>query len=281
LRKKKHVAHENNERWMVSYADFITLLFAFFVVMFATSQTDKSNSKAAQVSESVKSALSEGKVSSVMAAILGGTVEDKGKGSAMMRGPGGANKVVEEPRRDRQIVELMPSLKVLSADLRKEIESGAIQVSMEPRGLTISFKQAAAFPSGTDEIAPEATESIRKVAAALEKLPNPVRLEGHTDSIPIHTPRFNSNWDLSAARSIALLELFSTRFGIPRERFSIGGYAETAPVDSNDTDIGRARNRRVDIVILNETGVLGEPGSHGTPKLAEAPASQKPSPVAH
>ena len=262
MAKKKHAAHENHERWLVSYADFITLLFAFFVVMFATSQTDKS--KAAQVSESVKNALNEGKMSAVMAAILGGTVDDKGKGSAMMKGPGGAQKLAEEAKKDRQIVELMPSLKVLSTELKKEIESGAIQVSMEPRGLTISFKQAAAFPSGTDEIAPEAYESIAKVAAAIDKLPNPVRLEGHTDSIPIHNPRFKSNWDLSAARSIALLELLSGKYGVPRDRLSIGGYAETAPIESNETEQGRARNRRVDIVILNETGVLGEPGSHGT-----------------
>jgi chemotaxis protein MotB len=171
----------------------------------------------------------------------------------------------------------MPSLKVLSAELKKEIESGAIQVSMQARGLTISFKQAAAFPSGTDEISPQTYESIAKVAAAIDKLPNPVRLEGHTDSIPIHNPRFKSNWDLSAARSIALLELLSEKFGIPRERLSIGGYAETAPIESNETESGRARNRRVDIVILNETGVLGEPGSHGT--VASPPA--KPSAAHH
>ena len=86
-----------------------------------------------------------------------------------------------------------------------------------------------------------------------------MRLEGHTDSVPINTPRFHSNWELSAARSIALLELLSTRFGVPRDRLSIAGYAETAPVAPNDTEEGRAKNRRVDIVILNEQGILGEP----------------------
>jgi len=280
LRKKKHPEHANHERWLVSYADFITLLFAFFVVMFATSQTDKG--KAAQVSESVKSALAEGKVTAVMAAILGGTAKDTGKGSAMMKGPGGANKIADEPQKDRQVVELMPSLKMLSADLKKEIESGAIQISMEPRGLAISFKQAAAFPSGTDEVAETALEGIRKVAAAVQKLPNPVRLEGHTDAVPIHTPRFKSNWDLSAARSIAILDLMNTRFGVPRGRMSIGGYAETAPVSGNDTEQGRARNRRVDIIILNETGVLGEPGSHGTSSPSpQKPDPAKPSPAKH
>lgn len=86
-----------------------------------------------------------------------------------------------------------------------------------------------------------------------------MRLEGHTDSRPIKTSRFHNNWDLSAARSIALLELFSDRYGVPRERMSIAGYADTAPVASNDTEAGRARNRRCDVVILNERGIVGEP----------------------
>jgi chemotaxis protein MotB len=259
MRRKKPPSHENHERWLVSYADFITLLFAFFVVMFASSQTDKG--KAAQVSESVKSALSESKISSAIAAILGGTIDDKGKGNAMMKGPGGTNKVLEA--KQEAIVELMPSLKVLTAELKKEIDSGKLQVSMERRGLTISFKEAATFPSGTDEISPQCYESVGKVASAIRKIPNPVRLEGHTDRVPIHTPRFRSNWELSAARGIALLELLTNEFNVPREKVAISGYADTAPIDSNDTQEGRARNRRVDIIILNQTGALGEPSSHG------------------
>ncbi len=264
MRRKKQAPHENHERWLVSYADFITLLFAFFVVMFASSQADKG--KAAQISESVKNALNEGKFSATIAAILGGTVDDKGKGNAAMRGPGGAHKTKDEPKQEKQIAELLPSMKVLSANLRAEIDAGKIQLSMESRGLTISFKTAAAFPSGTDEITPDAYASIAKVAAAIEKIPNPVRFEGHTDSIPIHNPRFRSNWDLSAARSIAMMEVLATDYNIPRPRMSIAGYADTAPIDSNDTEEGRARNRRVDIIILNETGLLGEPGSHGMKK---------------
>jgi chemotaxis protein MotB len=94
-RKKAHAEHENHERWLVSYADFITLLFAFFVVMFASSQTDKA--KAKQVSESVKEALENGGIKATVKEILGGTVDDKGKGNAQMRGPGGAQKQTKEP----------------------------------------------------------------------------------------------------------------------------------------------------------------------------------------
>lgn len=255
-RRRKPPEHENHERWLVSYADFITLLFAFFVVMFATSQADKG--KAQQVSDSVKRALEGEKMSSVVAAILGGTVSDKGQGNAQMKGPGGVRAPAEE-KKDQKLAELLPSLKYLSEALKKEIDAGQIQISMQARGLVVSFNQAALFSPGEDVISPEAYAGLEKVAVALQKMPNPVRLEGHTDSTPIATPRFRSNWELSSARSIAILELLSTKYGIDRSRLSIAGYADTAPVASNETEEGRARNRRADIVILNEQGVIAEP----------------------
>src|SRR5579859_5927037 len=114
-RKRGGEEPENHERWLVSYADFITLLFAFFVVMFATSQTDKG--KAQQVSDSVKRALEGEKISQVVASILGGTVTDTGKGNAMMRGPGGSNQTADE-KKDQKLAELLPSLKILSEELK-------------------------------------------------------------------------------------------------------------------------------------------------------------------
>jgi chemotaxis protein MotB len=255
-RKKKPAAPENHERWLVSYADFITLLFAFFVVMFATSQTDKG--KAQQVSDSVKKALEGDKMTQVISAILGGSVTDKGRGNAQMRGPGGAKQAAEQ-KKDEKLAELLPSLKVLSEELKKEIDEGKITISMQARGLVVSFNQAALFPPGGDAISPDAYDGLEKVASAILKISNPVRLEGHTDSTPINTLRFHSNWELSSARSIAILELLSNKWGVPRTRLSIAGYADTAPLAPNDTDEGRARNRRADIVILNEQGVLAEP----------------------
>lgn len=263
MARRRHHQAENHERWLVSYADFITLLFAFFVVMFATSQTD--HSKAQQVSNSVKKALEGESFSSVVASVLGGTISDKGQGNAQMRGPGGANKITKVDKAPAQIVELLPSLKILSKELEQEIKSGQVRISMQTRGLTISFQQAALFPSGGDEIAPETYGSIEKIAKSITRIPNPVRLEGHTDAVPIHNSRFRSNWELSAARSIALLEIVATRFGVSREKISIAGYAETAPVAGNDTEEGRSRNRRVDIVILNQTGLKGEPDRYSQP----------------
>ena len=104
---------------------------------------------------------------------------------------------------------------------------------------------------------------LAKIAAEIQGSSNPVRLEGHTDSQPIHNSRFRSNWELSAARSIAMLELLRQKFGIAPERMSVAGYAENAPVDSNATDEGRARNRRVDLVILSDEAAKSEPGAAG------------------
>lgn len=259
-RKRTHPAHENHERWLISYADFITLLFALFVVMFASSQTDKT--KAKQVSESVKQALDKGGVKAVVHEILGGTVDDVGKGNAMMRGPGGTEKLLapkeDVPAEKVHVTELMPSMQYLNKALAQEIKDGSVEVRLESRGLVVSLRQSAFFPSGGDDIAPASFGSLSKISQTIRDLPNAIRLEGHTDSIPIHNEHFRSNWELSAARSIAMLELFCTKYGLPRNRFAITGYADTSPVDSNDTPEGRGHNRRVDLVILNQTVLVGK-----------------------
>lgn len=222
-------------------------MFAFFVVMFASSQTDKA--RAQRVSDSVKDALNKGGVTSAVHEILGGTVDEKGKGNAQMKGPGGSQKVSAQPA---VLAELLPSMQYLNKELQAEINDGKIEMHLEPRGLVLSLRQAAFFPSGEDTIDPKTYPIVEKIAQTIRALPNSVRLEGHTDSVPIHTARFHSNWELSAARSIGMMELLSERFEIPRQRMAIAGYADTAPVDSNDTPEGRAHNRRVDVVILNQ-----------------------------
>jgi chemotaxis protein MotB len=265
-RKKEHPAHENHERWLVSYADFITLLFAFFVVMFASSQTDKA--KAQAISESVKQAMENGGVSAAVREILGGTVDDRGKGNAQMKGPGGS-----QPKRapDPAVAELIPSMQYLTKALETDIKQGKIEVHLEPRGLVISLRQATFFPSGGDAIEPSTYESLDTIGKTVGQLPNGVRLEGHTDSIPIHTARFRSNWELSAARSIAMLDLLSSRYNVPTDRLAIAGYADTVPVDTNETEEGRAHNRRVDLVILNQQIAIKAPDAVEPTHAAEPP----------
>jgi chemotaxis protein MotB len=173
----------------------------------------------------------------------------------MMKGPGGTQPVPEP----RPPADLAGSLQTLTAALKPEIEKGQLQVALQKRGLVISLREAAFFASGGDAVYDGTYPSIEKIARAIAALPSQVRLEGHTDSMPIHTSRFRSNWELSAARSIAMLELLVSRFGIPPRRLAVAGYADTAPIESNDTAEGRAHNRRVDIVILNEQGLSPEP----------------------
>ncbi len=246
-RKRKAPEHENHERWLVSYADFITLLFAFFVVMFASSNADKG--KAQQVAESVRRALEEGQVGAMLAGILGTAGPGKVKPDLKKK----------EPENPGKIVELTPSFIDLTKALKQEVDAGKLKLTLEARGLVVSLREAAFFPSGEAAVNPGAVEIVGKIAAAVNTTPNPVRLEGHTDSVPIHNARFASNWELSAARSIAMLELLAERFAVDRKRMAIAGYADNAPVEPNDTEEGRARNRRVDIVILSLTGMAPEP----------------------
>lgn len=280
-RKQKHEEHANAERWLVSYSDFITLMFAFFVVMFASSQSDKGRAK--QVSDSVTKALTEGRVTAAVAAVLGGTVDDKGAGNAMKKGPGGSKTELPKVAKDAVVVvDLLPSLQYLNAQLKKEIDEGKLQVKLESRGLIVSLTEAAFFSSGDDTVNTAAYASVGKIAEAIRRLPNSVRLEGNTDSLPIHNGRFRNNWELSAARSISMLELLSTQFQVSQDQLAVVGYADTNPVEENDTEEHRARNRRVDIVILTKTGTRDEPSlarpSPAKPSPA-SPSAAKPSPA--
>ncbi len=269
-RKKNHGGHENLERWLVSYADLLTLMFALFVVLFASSQSDKG--KAQQMAESVRRALDSGQVTAVIAGILGGSRDLKGKGNAQVavKPPKGQ---AATGQGQQGTAELLPSLEYLTRELEKEIKAGKLQVRMEGRGLVVSLTEAAFFHSGEADILPATYESLDKIAGVIAKLPNPVRLEGHTDSVPIHNSRFRSNWELSSARSIAMLELLTTRCRIPISRLAVAGYADNVPLASNNTEQGRARNRRVDIVMLNKAGYEVEPAAPG-PSTEATPAMQ-------
>lgn len=263
MQRKPPPSHENHDRWLVSYADFITLLFAFFVVMFASTQADKGKAKA--VSESVKDALEHGQFSNTLSTVLGRGKHENSKAPSnpervklsenLPAQTAPASQVLRPPPAD-----LAKSLATLERGLDGELKSGKIGLKLEARGLVVSLREATFFASGDDAVAPGSEAIVAKIAAEIQGFGNPVRLEGHTDSKPIHTSRFRSNWELSAARSIAMLELLQQKFGIAPERLSVAGYAENAPVDSNDTEEGRAHNRRVDMVILSDEAAKSEPG---------------------
>jgi chemotaxis protein MotB len=144
--------------------------------------------------------------------------------------------------------------------LQPETQNKQVRVSLDARGLIITLNQTAFFRSGAADFDPSMYPTLGKIASSIAEVDNPIRLEGHTDSRPIHNDRFQNNWELSTARSIAVLELLVTRFGIESKRLAVAGYGDTAPISSNDSEEGRARNRRVDIVVLSRDALRKEPG---------------------
>lgn len=258
MRRRREETHVNHERWLVSYADFITLLFAFFVVMFASSQ----GNKASLVSASVRAAFEEGKFTAAITTALGHGKHEANK-KPVTADPNVTHENPPQAAAPRGAPapkpDLAKSLAKLRDSLAPELQSGKVQVRLDDRGLTISLREAGFFASGDAAVQPSSLATLEKVATVVAGLPNPVRLEGHTDARPIHNSRFRSNWDLSTARAIALLELLQSRFDIASGRMAVAGYAENAPADTNDTEEGRAHNRRVDLVVLSEQGMKSEP----------------------
>jgi chemotaxis protein MotB len=284
VKRKKTVSHENHERWLVSYADFITLLFAFFVVMFASSQADKTKAKA--ISESVREALDNGQFSKVLATVLGRGRHEAALAAKLPPRPDAQDNTPPPPlpkpdsaAGDSRAADLVKPLETLQRGLEVELKSGKVELKLEARGLVISLREAAFFGSGDDAVAPGSLPILVKIAAVIQALPNPLRLEGYTDSVPIHNSRFRNNWELSTARGIAMLELLRQRHQIAPGRMSVAGYAENAPSDTNDTEEGRAHNRRVDVVVLSAEALKIEP--QGTPQKPSPAAAPAAAPAAH
>ena len=229
------------ERWTIVYADFVTLLFAVFVVLYTAAATH--NGTAKQVSDAVIQALRGGTRNTISRSRTAGPVTPEKAGDAAA-----GSRMVEQ----RTAVELVPSMEALSRRFQHEMARGQIEIHLEARGLVISLRQAAFFASGKAELNPDTYSIVDQLGGLIHSLPNHVNLEGHTDAVPIRNSRFASNWELSAARSIAMLDQLAARGRVDRSRVSIAGYADTVPVASNDDEQGRRHNRRVDIVILNQ-----------------------------
>ena len=275
MRQKKAASHENHERWLVSYADFITLLFAFFVVMFASTQNDKN--KAREISESVREALEHGQFSNAISTVLG---RGKHEASRPIVNPDRTTQSENLPAKasppETHPADLTKSLATLQEGLDTELKAGKVQIKLEGRGLVISLREAAFYASGDDQVASTSFPILAKITAVAQGVPNRVRLEGHTDFIPIHNSRFRSNWELSAARAIAMMEVLAERFQISRTRMAVAGYAENAPVDTNETAEGRAHNRRVDLVMLSAEGLYGEPLQGDPTRVPGTPDQRAP-----
>jgi chemotaxis protein MotB len=251
-RKKLPEEHENLERWLVSYADFITLLFAFFVVMYAISSVNEGKYRV--MSDSLINAFKEAPSTDKL-------IEMQTKHPEIMPGTGKPiGKSVPQPRQTpdtperQQAADRMKKVakNVLQA-MQPLIQNGQVRVTQSPRGITVEINASVLFKSGEAVLQPQSTEALAAVAEVLTQVDNPIQVEGHTDNIPIKSPSFPSNWELSSSRAGSVVRLFTER-GVPAARMVAIGYADNRPVDTNATPDGRSRNRRVNVLILNEVG---------------------------
>jgi chemotaxis protein MotB len=258
MRLERRKSNVSQDRWMVSYADFITLLFAFFVVLYAFVKADQK--KQTQVAESIDSAFHSL-----------GIFPDASRKPVKDANAGGAEQAaipmnivmgedVLSPARVKEDLEQLH--RELEQRLSNQVATHTVSMKMGRDGLVISLREAGFFSSGSATPKPETLPTLRQIAAALGRTPYDLRIEGHTDNVPIHTAEFDSNWELSAARATHIARIFIDMKAISPERISAAGYSEFHPAASNDTAEGRAENRRVDLVVLPRTKIdLSAPGS--------------------
>lgn len=247
-RKKRVEEHENVERWLVSYADFITLLFAFFVVMYAISSINEGKYRV--MSDSLVNAFRETPTSDKpiqMGTKTSEILQGTGKPIGAAAQQGNAPERQEAAERMKKVAKnVLDAMQPLSQD-------GKVRVTQSPRGVTVEINASLLFSSGDAVLNPQSKEALAAVARVLSGVENPIQVEGHSDNIPINSPAYPSNWELSSSRAGSVVRLFA-ELGVPTTRMVAIGYADNQPLDTNASAEGRARNRRVNVLILNEVG---------------------------
>ncbi|RNC67282.1 MAG: flagellar basal body stator protein MotB [Desulfuromonadales bacterium] len=264
-RQKKHEKEPNHERWLVSYADFITLLFAVFVTLYAMGQSDKK--KVEQVIQSMRESFGFTTTGSApKPAVLDTTdlriipslspdLANKGRSQGQGAGKG---KVRAEEKDFRAIKAAM------EAYLVKQGAQEKVSVGITRRGLVVSLKEAGFFDSGSAIVRESAYPLLAKVAESLAGYANGIRVEGHTDTVPMSSHQFPSNWELSTARATNIVHFLTKSYDFDPTAISAAGFGEFRPIADNATADGRSKNRRVDIVLLSGEGEKAEPET--TPK---------------
>lgn len=279
-RRKKSESHVSHERWLISYADFITLLFAFFVVMYASSQTDRA--KTSQLAAAIETAFQQ--MGMFHPSSVEPPLQSLGSPSSSPTPPSLATiKPSPELAQFTTQVGILQSgrdLRLLATQLKKElapeIASRQVSVKIEKEGVVVRLEEAGFYPSGAAILLPGSEATLARIAAVLRRHPNALRIEGHTDNVPIHNSHFDSNWALSTTRATQMVKLFITQFGFPPDRLSAAGFAQYHPIASNATAAGRQLNRRVDLVVLPPPGSSWRPDFGGHQPVAPAPPVSPP-----
>ena len=247
MRRTHHPPPHSRDRWLLSYADFMTLLFAFFTTLYAASLLDSKQKES--VADGLKSAL--GGAAVVTAASPSARTTD-------------VNLPAPKPKEDLEAaadrIQIGEARQAIERELGSAISLGQLQLVDDRRGLVIAIPEAASFAAGRAELSEVATTLMHRLSGVLATLPNAIRIEGHTDDAPIRTAQFSSNWELSTARATRVVALLVAD-GMSPARLSAAGYSEFHPKAPNTSPASRALNRRVDIVVLNaSTARTEEPG---------------------
>jgi len=261
-RRKRPRPHANRDRWLVSYADFITLLFAFFVVLYASAQVD--HRKVGKLALAIQVAFQELGVFPASTTQIPLDLNEPMPFSTVQSIQNVKHNTqlggVASPPEDELAAanrENENDLSTLQEELRQalhnEIALREVALHREEDGLVISLREFGFFESGSAAIRPGALPAVDRIASILAVRTCHLRIEGHTDNVPIHTAQMASNWELSTARATELVRLLIVRDRFAPERLAAAGYAQYHPIASNATAPGRAQNRRVDIVILGST----------------------------
>lgn len=255
---------EDPNRWIVSYADFTTMLLALFIVLYAVSQLDIAQMR--EFTSSVKKSFSSLEVNNKN--------KRKSLNAIFSTSKARIKTIPIEFTFQEQIENLKKKLKETESKVSEDMseldsikgvllenlpENDNISMTHTERGLVISLEDTVLFDPGSAEIKKEALITLEKIAEILKTIPNSVRIEGHTDDQPIQTQLFPTNWELSTARAISIVKLFIKDYDFLPQKISAAGYGQHKPLDTNTTPEGRQKNRRVDIVVLSMGSQIFEP----------------------
>ena len=267
-----HEEHENHERWLITYADMITLLMVLFIVLFAIGQTDLK--KFAQLKNSLSNSFDNKGGAQVLTGGSGAMDgSDPGKpvivpgqlAAAAAAGPDAVAQqaaaaqqaLAEKEAHDAAVTAEKNTLAHVQDEIRQELTAhglgDSVRFRMEGRGLVVTVvTDKVLFDLGSADLRAEGRAVLDGMTPVLVNLPNHVAIEGHTDNQPIHSPQYATNWELSTARATTVLRYLVDAKGFPSARLSAAGYADQRPLVANDNDVDRAANRRVEVVILSQ-----------------------------
>lgn len=243
-RRRQEEEHENHERWMVSYADFITLLFAFFVVMYSISSVNEGKYRV--LSSSMVNAFRSATNEQGMAMVTPTQAQGSPIVQIISRQP------KANPEAEAKLAEFRQKMRSMAEEVKRVLEpmvaGGQVRVTEGVNGISIEINASALFKPGEAQLGLDAQRALRAVAEVIAAGDFPIKIEGHTDTLPISTAYFPSNWELSAVRASSVVRLF-VEAGVAPGRMTAAGYSDQRPVADNATVEGRARNRRVTIQV--------------------------------